>query len=229
MVHQPVESIVVRSWRLLNGNWAIVVPGLVVGLAASLLTALLGVGVPHSAAEAPGIVVGGGFASIVWLAATVISITYTTGMAGAAWRTGTTTFADGAGALRENWVNVVLAMLGITFFGVIAAFLSLPTLGLSLLAFTLFFMYTIPATILGHRNAAGAIGDSWHTVLTHFVQTMLILLVIVAVAFALLLPTVFIGIIPFFGPLLSATLVQGACAYFTLMIVGEYLDAEHAV
>lgn len=229
MVHQPVESIVVRSWRLLNGNWAIVVPGLVIGLAASLLTALMGIGLPRSASEAPGLVVGGGFASIVWLAATVISVAYTTGMAGAAWRNGTTTFTDGAQALKENWVNVVLAMICVTFFGVIAAFLSLPTLGLSLLAFTLFFMYTMPSTILGHRSAAAAIGDSWQTVTHHFVQTMLILLVIVAVAFALLLPTVFLGIVPFFGPLLSATLVQGACAFFTLMVVGEYIDAEHAV
>ncbi|MGZ3497928.1 MAG: hypothetical protein ACXWNK_14505 [Vulcanimicrobiaceae bacterium] len=228
MVQQPVETILTKSWRLLNANWAIIVPGLVAGLVAGVISGFLTAGALHAnQAAAVGFAFVNALTSvIVWVVATVVAISYTTGMAQAAWQTGKATFEDGRRAFREDAVNVFFAMLFLIVIGIVAAMLAPLTLGISLLADVFFLIYTMPAVIVGRRTATEALAESCRIAVSRFVPTLLITVVIGAIAFAALLPTMVLGMIPFIGPIISAAFVQAVVAFFTLLVVGEYLAAR---
>ena len=54
-----------------------------------------------------------------------------------------------------------------------------------------------------------------------FASTLLIVIVMCALAFAALVPLTLLAVVPLIGPLLSAALLQGVLAYFSLLLVGE--------
>ncbi len=223
MIQQPVESLLVRSWRLLNANWRIIVPGIVIGLAAGIVIGLLAIAASAGADSEPSPLapIAGLLSSIVWVAATIVSLAYTTGMAQAAWEKGRASFQDGRRAFRENGLQLFIALVVLTLIGMIALLLTIPTLGLSLLAFVFFFLYTIPEVIVKDRPALEAVAESCRFATRNFASTLLIAIVMGALAFATLLPMTLLAVVPVVGPLLSATLLQAVIAFFALLLVGE--------
>lgn len=224
MIQQPVESLLARSWRLLNANWQIVVPGIVIGIGSGIVIGLLGVagyqGNHGTSAFAP---IAALLSSIVWIAASILSIAYTTGMAQAAWQSGNASFDDGRRAVRENGLQLFVALVVLTLIGTIALLLAIPTLGVSLAAFLLFFLYTVPVVVVHDRTALDAIADSCRFATRNFAATLLIVVVMGALAFVSLLPMTLLAVVPFVGPLLSGALLQAVTAFFTLLVVGELL------
>lgn len=223
MIQQPVESLLTRSWRLLNANWYIIVPGLVIGVSAGIIIGLLALISYHGGQSAPSpfAPMAALLSSIVWVIASITSLAYTTGMAQAAWETGKATFDDGRRAFRENGVQVFVALIVLTIIGMMALLLTIPTLGLSLLAFAFFFLYTIAFVVVNDRTALDAVVASCRFATQNFASTLLITVVMGALAFAALLPMMLLAVVPFAGPLLSGALVQAIAAFFALLIVGE--------
>ena len=236
MTTQPgrdIGSTFGRAWQLLTSNWIIIVPGIVIGIVAGILTALIvAAAVPQVVYDVNGSptgMSGGGawwtlaLAPIIGIIATILSITYTTGMAGAAWQRGTTTLADGAESFREDAGHVLMAMIIMIVVGIIAAILAPFTLGLSVLAFLLFFIYTMPAAVVGNRPGMEAVQESFQMVMRAFGTTIVIVLLI----FIIGLIAGFIGValhaIPYIGPIIGQVLQMIVVAYSTLVIVGEYL------
>lgn len=227
-----------RSWQLLTQNWLIIIPGIVIGILAAIAVWALTVygfasAVGFSAVGMGGVGVMSGFLSaviigVVLMIATILVIAYTTGMAGAAWRTGTATLDDGAAAFRTDGVQIFAAMVLLFLLGIVAVALSIPTLGLALLAFYLFFLYTLPAVIVGNRTASEALAESARMTLNNFVQTLAIV-VLLAIAFMIAAwITRFFGGIPLIGAIVRQIITQAVCAYATLVIVGEYIKLRAA-
>ena len=229
-----VENLFARAWQLLNRNWSIVVPGLIVALVAGALTALLLPTVVYVDQTDTTVVRHvGGFRSflvaVISLLGTIIATSYTTGMAHAAWQRGVTTFADGAAAFRSEGGHVFTALLALFITLVLAAILAPFTLGISLLAFFFLFIYAMPAAVIGERGGFGALGESYR-IATHAFGTTAVVVLGLAIVFILagLLAGV-LGALPLLGPLVTEIIGQAALAYFTLVLVGKYLDARNRV
>lgn len=223
MIQQPVESLLARSWRLLNANWQIIVPGVVIGLCAGIVIGLLALAGQQRDPSTPNAFapIAALLSSVVWVLASILSLAYTTGMAQAAWTTGKASYDDGRRAFRENGVQVFLALIVLTVLGMVALLLTVPTLGLSLLAFAFFFLYTITIVVVYDRTAFDAIGESCRFAARNFAATLLIVVVMAALAFAAFMPMVLLAVVPLAGPVLSAALVQAVAAFFALLLVGE--------
>jgi hypothetical protein len=232
-----VENIFSRAWDLLSRNWAIIVPGVVVGLVVGIVTGLFSVfqpagepiGVVSSVAHGIGSFVASLIVAIVAIAGYIITQCYTAGMAGAAWARGTATLNDGARALQEDAGNVFTAAIGLLLCGIVAALLLIPTLGLSILVFYLFTMYTIAAAVVGNRRGLDALRESFAIARAKFGTTLIIGILL----FLLSLVGGIIGHLfayaPLLGPIVSAVITQIIVAYATLVIVGEYLVLRPAV
>ena len=101
-----------RAWQLLTANWIMIVPGIVIAIIAGVLIAVLamvgfgaaaGFGTMGMAGAGIGAgLLGAAIIALVLILATILTIAYTTGMAGAAWRTGRATLDDGAAAFRTG-------------------------------------------------------------------------------------------------------------------------------
>src|SRR5579859_2625596 len=97
-----------HSWELLSQNWIIAAPGIVIGIVAAIIVwvlAIFGVGATAGFASAgmatAGVgaaMIGAALVGVVLMAAMLLNVAYTTGMAGAAWRTGKAALDDGAAA-----------------------------------------------------------------------------------------------------------------------------------
>jgi hypothetical protein len=224
MVQQPLESLLVRSWRILSGNWSIIVPGLICGLAGGLIIGLLTLaGYQADKQTAAGFGALTALASsIVWVLASIVSIAYTTGMAKAAWETGHASYADGRRAFREDAVQLFVTMIVLTLAGIVAAIFAAPTLGLSLLALVFFLIYAVPAVVVDRRSAFEALAESARVAWRNPISTLLMTVAMGALAFAALLPMVLLAMIPFLGPIFSTTLLQIVASFFALLVVGAY-------
>ena len=229
-----VESVFSRAWELLTRNWIIIVPGVVVGVIVGILAALL---TPHvysstEYANNPGLAlaaVGGVFVRAIILGCIgvlgyVATVTYTVGMAGAAWARGTTTLADGSAAFAKDAGNVLITALCVLVLGIVAAILAVPTLTLSILALYLFTIYAMPAAILGNQPGIAAIVESFRLATQRFVPTLIIVIVIGVVKFVIGLATLPLVFVPFVGPILSSVITHAVIAFAVLVIVGEYLS-----
>lgn len=212
-------AIFARSWGLLLGNLAIVVPGLVVGAFAALVefafeptpAAALDAGLATRFAE--------GLAQVV---AAILSIAYTTGMAEAAWETGHARFADGTRAFRRDGGHVFVAMLLLFALGFVAALLAPFTVGVSLVAYVYFFIYTMAAAVVGERTGLAAVRESVEIAFRRPVPTLLTVAGVLLIAFAMGAVATLLAATPLIGPLVSALVVQAVIAYVVLVVVGEY-------
>lgn len=223
-----------RSWELLASNWIMLVPGLVIGIVAAVLvfftvSAGLAGGVGLSAAGMSGAGFGtaamfGLLAAVIGLVAMILTVAYTTGMAGAAWRTGTASLDDGAAAFRKDGGSILVAIVLLIVLGIVAALLALPTLFLSFLAFGLFFLYTFASIIVGGHSGTEAIADSARITLRNFVTTLLLLILICVVSFVgTWLGNVISNNIPLLGRIVAVIIQEIVTVYATLVIVGEYI------
>lgn len=223
MESQSVENVFARAWQLLANNWIIIIPGLVVGLIVGVLQWLAaptavttyGADVAYYAPR------GGALVGLISLLGAVANTAYTTGMAGAAWRTGTTTLADGTAAFKEDFVRVLLAILLLAVIGIALAVF---TLGIGAVIFFFFAIYTIPAVVLSNFGAWSGLKESFSVASKRWVPTLiiLVLLFVVAVVFGIVAGA--LTFVPLLGPLVAAVIDEIVVAYATLVIVGEYLN-----
>ncbi len=228
-----------RAWQLLVTNWILIVPGIVIGILAAIVVFLLTAyafasAVGFGAAGLGGAGVASAFLSavvigVVLMLATILVIAYTTGMAGAAWRTGKATLEDGAAAFRADGGQIFVAVVLLFLLGIAAVALSVPTFGLALLAFYLFFLYALPSVIVGNRSATEALGESARITAKNFLATLVVVVLLGIAFFVANWITRFFGGIPFIGMLVREVIVQAAAAYATLVIVGEYIKLRATV
>jgi hypothetical protein len=226
-----------RSWQLLTSNWIIIVPGIVIAIVFGILTAVLVAaasphvvydvnGTPTGATNLGGTFLAGALAAVLAIIATILSITYTTGMAGAAWQRGTATLLDGYASFREDAGHVLMAMIIMIVVGIVAAILAPFTLGLSVLAFLLFFIYTMAAAVVGNRSGMEAVSESFQMVMHAFGTTVVIVLLIFVIGIIAGIIGAAMHFIPFIGPVIGQVLQQIVVAFSTLVIVGEYLKLK---
>lgn len=227
-----------RAWQLLNNNWIIIVPAIAIAIVAAVIVSLLAT---FGLASAVGFgAVGLGAAGVgaalltamilglVLLAASILTVAYTTGMADAAWRTGTATLADGGAAFREDAASLLSAIVLLLILGIIAVLLAFFTFGLSLLAYWLFFIYTFASVVVGKRSGTEALGESARMTSRNFVMTLAI---VILLGIAFLIAGWIGGIlhhIAFIGPIVSYVINQVVAAFATLVIVGEYIKLRAA-
>ncbi len=225
-----------RSWELLSGNWIMLVPGLVIGIVAAVIVfflvgaGLLG-GAGLSAVGASGAGMGAfGMAAMlsaaVALVAAILTVAYTTGMAGAAWRTGRATLDDGAAAFRKDAGSILVAIVLLIVLAIVAAILSVVlffTLGLPLLLFALFFMYTFASVIVGGHSGAEALGDSFRVTTRNFLTTLLLLVLLCVVSLLAGWVGHLFAQLPLLGGIIAMLIQQIVAVYATLVIVGEYI------
>ena len=225
MQSQPVGHIFSRSWQLLTNNWVLLVPGLLIGVVSGILSWLL---VPADNPETvPGIIrqLGLQFLSgIIVLVAQIATTAYTTGMAGVAWTRQKTTLAAGRDAFAREGVNVFVAMIGLGIIGVVAIVLAPPTLGISLLAYYLLSLYTMPSAVVGERPGLRALQESFSIAIERFFPTLLIAILLGVVYLLVGLLAGLVAAAPLVGLVGSAIIIQCVTAFATLVIVGEYLE-----
>jgi len=222
-----------RSWELLTGNWIMLVPGLVIGIVAAIIVFFLvsagligGAGLGAVGATGAGLgafAMAGMLSAIIVLVSVILTIAYTTGMAGAAWRSGRATLDDGAAAFRKDGGSILVAVVLLIVLAAVAAFLSIFTFGLAMLAFILFFLYTFASVIVGGHSGAEALGDSARVATKNFLTTLLLLVLVCVVGFVAAWIGHFFGQIPLLGGIISMVIQQIVAVYVTLVIVGEYI------
>lgn len=228
-----------RAWSLLIANLIIVLPGIVLGfvaVAAVFFVALFLLGsvavTSVSGSTSVGVVTIGltvviGFAIFALLA--ILQTAFVTGMAGAAWERGTAAFADGSAAFSQAGSRILGAMLLLLLIGLGALLVSPITLGLSLLAYLVFFLYVMPAVILGGHTATGAISESCRIAARNFWPTCGVALLVTLITIVAGSLGSGIGHYQYFAGGLTAVLIeQAAFAYATLVVVGEYLKLRSA-
>lgn len=232
-------NVFARSWWLLSHNWIIVVPSIVIGALGGVLLYALAVSGGASWAfltdlngRGPGAFAL--FASMlvafaVRIVGSILSVAYTTGMAGAAWERGHATLADGTRVFRHDGAQVALAMLLLFLFGIVAAFLAIPTFFLSVAAYMVFALYTMPAVIVGKRPAAAAVVDSLQIAAKNFATTLLVVAIVVAVAAVGGVAGRLAGAVPVLGQAIGLVVMQAVVAYATLVVVGEYLRLRSSI
>jgi len=225
---QPIsaENLFSRSWEILNRNWSIVIPGLIVAIVSGVVTYLL----------APSVYVGDGtvvvttsflgrsFAFIVQTLAAIITISYTTGMAAAAWRTGTASFADGYAAFTQEGGHVFTAMIALFIAGIVAAILAPFTIGLSLLACFFLFLYTMAAAVIGNYGWFAALAESYRIAVARAATTAIILVVFIVIAIVAGIIGGLLHFTPLVGPLISEIIQMIVLAYITIVVVGAYIQ-----
>ena len=228
-----------RAWQLLSTNWIMIVPGIVIGIVAAVvvyLLALYGMAsvVGFSSVGMSGVGMASAFMSAVIVGcvvmlATILVIAYTTGMAGAAWRTGHADLNDGAAAFRTDGVQILVAVVLLFLIGIVAVAISVPTLGLALLAFYVFFLYVLPSVIVGGHQATEAIAESVRLAAKNFLTTLII---VILLAIALFIGTWISNLfnhIPLLGAIIRQLVVETVTVYATLVIVGEYIKLSTPV
>jgi len=225
-----------RAWQLLTANWIIIVPGIVVGIIAAVAIGVLtmsglivsagAVALAGSGAGVGAVMLSGLAIAVIGALAFVITTAYTTGMADAAWRTGTATLADGSASLKTRGSDVLVAGLLLLLVCFVAFALAIPTLFLSMLAFTLFFIYTFAAVIVGHASGPQALGESCRIALANFGSTALVvILLVVAAVVGGAIGGMFRNV-ALLGPLVQYVIQYAILAYATLVIVGEYIKVR---
>lgn len=207
------------AWKLLVRNAAIVVPGLVAAALAATVQAIL---VPEESSAANAPLWPGLLQWVVQILTSILSISYTTGMANAAWTTGRASFADGARAYRRDGGHVFVAMIALFVLGAGAAVLAAPTYLLSLVAYAFFFIYAMASAVVGERPGFAAVAESVQIAIARPVPTLLVVAGIALVAFVSGFVAELLAAAPFVGPLVEGILVQVTIAYAVLVVVGEY-------
>ncbi|HEY1728132.1 MAG TPA: hypothetical protein VGG22_07165 [Candidatus Baltobacteraceae bacterium] len=221
-----VESTFSRSWDLLTKNGIIIVPGIVIGIVLGIIDYFL---IPHSEYVAAYNVSWWSGASaglllvLVNVAGFILSQCYMTGMAGAAWQRGSTVLRDGTQAFERDASNTLIALVGLVIAFVIAGILAFPTLGISVLLYFYFFLYTFPAAIIGERPGFAAMGDSFRIAARRVAPTLIVTVMIAVILFVCHFVAALLSFVPLIGPIVAAIVVQLVLAYVTLVVVGEYL------
>jgi hypothetical protein len=217
MAASTEPSVFMRSLQLLARNPVIVVPGIVIGATAVLVSAAL-----ESAQPLDNNLWTRALQDITHLVASILSIAYTTGMADAAWRTGSASLGDGTRAFRRDGGHVFVAILVLSVVGIVAALGAPFTFGLSLLIYIFFGIYTMAAAVVGERPGIRAFIESAEIAFARPLTTLLVVLSVAVIAFVLGALAELVAGAPLVGPLIAGIVIQLVIAYVTLIVVGEY-------
>ncbi|HTU70373.1 MAG TPA: hypothetical protein VMF11_08615 [Candidatus Baltobacteraceae bacterium] len=207
-----------RAWVLLVRNPVILVPGIVIGgISAGAEFGLDALPMDRWVAD---------FALfIVTLALALAQMAYVTGMAGAAWRGGIATLRDGWEALKARTASVAGAAALLLIIGFCAATLAPATFAVTLLAYALFFIYTMAAVVIGGRSPVAALVESASTALANVLPTLGVVALIVVIAIAGgALGSLAGRFSQLAGWLVAGLLQQVIVAYASLVVAGEYLQ-----
>ena len=166
--------------------------------------------------------------AIVGILAAIITISYTTGMAGAAWQSGKTTLSDGSAAFTREGGHVLSAMVFLIIVGIVGALLAPFTLFLSILVLFFLFPYTMAAAVLGDFGGINALRESYRIATQHISTTIIIILVAGVITVCGGFVAGLLHGIWLIGPLVSEIINQAVLAYLTLVIVGVYLGYRNA-
>lgn len=193
-----LDAILNRSWQLFRRNWIVALPplGVVVAMlmAAAAFVIYAVVAGAFSAGFSPASEAFG--ATVVrWIVVPFLGLSVAAalallashvavfGMADAAWRRGTATFADGIAAVRRHFGAMLVAAVGFVGVGIAAVILVLPTLGLAMIALPLFTMYVSPSVVAGGRGGFEAFGESFRLVRRCFGTSAIALLILLALQY----------------------------------------------
>lgn len=234
---RDLENTFARALALLGRNWFIIVPGLILGLLGGILhyvvvVSFLGAYTVTAGTNTDAIAILRATQMLLGLAISVlvaiVQMAYVTGMAGGSWEHGRARFRDGWTAFAHRALPLVAAMFLLFVLGFCAAVLIAPTIYLSLLAYIVFFVYTMAAVIIGGDGPIEAILESVRLAFANFLPTLAVVGLIVAMAW---IGAGIGGLIdrvnPFVGGIVAAILAQVIVAYVTLVIVGEYLKLRN--
>ncbi|GAC1457888.1 MAG: hypothetical protein PVSMB8_14440 [Vulcanimicrobiaceae bacterium] len=201
-----LDTLLSRSWALFQRNWIVAVPPVIAGVVSiagfAALLALLAVtaiargGLAHPSQSVGGVFIAAcvGF-SVIVLALMLWAYTAMFGMADAAWARGTATFGDGFTAFRARAGGTIVALIGMVGLGIAALILAIPTLGIAFLAFPVLTMYVFPSVIGGRRGGFEAIAESFRLVRRHLGQSVIAIVVLLAIWYGISFLTAF-AIIP---------------------------------
>ena len=223
-----LESVFSRSWKLLTENWIIILPGIILALIGAFVGYSVGPTIVTSdsgdvTVYSPGGIIAKAFSPLVAMVISILAIAFVTGMAGAAWRTGKATLDDGLAAFRRDGLQLLLGIILLFVLGIIAVVLSIPTIGLAMFAYMIFFLYTFAGIVVGEESATTAIGESFRIATRNFVTTLLVVILIFVIAVCGGFVAGIISFVPLVGLLVSLVIQQIVVAFATLVIVGEYL------
>lgn len=213
------RSVFARAWHLLTRNPLIVIPGIAFGALAALVEQLIATAAaaPQSGADLTWILL-----DVTQIVAAILTISYTTGMADAAWRTGRARITDGRRAFRREGDHVFVAMLALLVLGAAATVLAPFVLELPIVAYVFFCSYTMASAVVGERPGVLAVRESVQIAFSRPVPTLLMVAGVFGVTLGLGAVALFFAKLPLLGPLVSDLVVQGVIAYAVLVIVGEY-------
>jgi hypothetical protein len=229
-----IESTFAQAWTLLLKNPVIVLPGVLLGVAGGfaaifivglvLSSVAVGLATGSDAAGWTAGVVTACIAIAMVMVLVILQMAFVTGMAGAAWRSGTATIADGWSAFGRRGWHIVGAMFLLSWIGLVALIFAPFTLLLSLLAFAVFFVYVAPAVVVGERSATASIAESCRLAGRNLLPAFAIVAILVVVAIlAAGAGELFAKVTPLFALPVAMIVQQAAVAYATLVITGEYL------
>jgi hypothetical protein len=218
------ENTFAHAWTLLVRNPVIVLPGIVLGIAAAAAEEAIEL-VSFDAYE----LLGALAAFALALAFALVQMAIVTGMSGDAWRHEKTSLRHGWDALAHRVVAAAGAGLLLFVLGFCAAALAPATLGITLIAYAVFFVYTMAAVVIGERAPIAAIVESANTALKNILPTVgVIALIGVIAALAGFLGGFAARFSDVAGWLVSGLIQQVVVAYATLVVAGEYLKLTHA-
>jgi hypothetical protein len=228
MAEQSVESVFSRAWSLLQRNWIIVVPGIVVGIVVGILREVLTPvvvvsnygGVQFSVATAGDLLGRAMLIALVGLIGLIVTQALVTGMAAAAWRSGSATLADAT----ANLGGLMPTALGLLGLAIVAAILVPFTLGISILAYFLFTLYAFPAALIGNAPGFTAITESFRLTVARIGPTLIVAAIIFVIGLCGAIVAGLLRFVPYLGPIIGAIISQVILAYAMLVIVGEYLN-----
>ncbi len=230
---RDLERTFARAWELLTHNWVLILSGIVIAVVAGAVqyvfgTAVLGAfvisgnGSPDALAATHAVVMIAML--LVGMAFGLVQMVYVTGMAGAAWRTGSATLRDGWEALAHRFLHLVAAAVLLFLIGLCAAVLSPVTFGVPLAVYAVFFIYTLASVIIGGRPAVDGIAESARVALGNLGPTVGVVALIVVISLVGAWIGSLVGhVSEFAGWLVAGLLQQVIVAYASLVIAGEYL------
>lgn len=231
-----MKDVLLRALALLRRNLIIIVPSLAIGAIAAAAAAVLAASgwlswgfFGDMNAQGPGafwLFFGTIVAFGLRILGALISIAFTTGMAGAAWSRGNATLGDGFAAFKRDGAQALVALLLLFLIGLIAAALVEPTFGISLLAYMVFMIYTIPAVVVGDRPALDAMMESMRLASRNFGVTLGLVALIIVLAIVGGVIGDAAGNVPYLGEAVSWILMEAVVAYVTLVVVGEYVKLQ---
>jgi hypothetical protein len=218
-----------RAWQLLNSNWNIIVPAIVLGIVGGIIIHFIAatfIGGGAAVGSLGAVLLGGLLTLAVSTIIQILTVGFTTGMGIAAWRTGRTNISDGSAVFANGGAvqTIVLWMV----IGVVLALI--PILGwLADIVLMFLLIYAVPAAVVTGEGAAAAFGESINVISKNFLPTVIIILLIFCIGFVGAIVGGLISFVPFLGKIVATIIQESIVAYGTLVICGEYLKVRATV